>query len=316
MTRLAEFGQKPQVDELLAGDTRISPHLDYPRTFTRREFLKLSAVGFGGLLAGCQPPPDITPSPSLPSTPTSTFPTYSSNTPSAVASERASTPEPSATPDRVASFEIPADHAPFWAFDGKISKLLTTQDGRDFALYGAFFQPYLINQRVEKIGAHDVVVATAVYLSTDGVKREVDVVLEPQFLKYFDWGTGIPAPSPLDKGIGEETIPLDEIQRDLKTWITEKRQIPLYVEIGYGGIPSNIKNRDCDATCGVVDDVLLQINPDDLLEFYRTGGATHEGVTNIRILVSFVAVGETNLRQKGEISPWPADQIRQFPFKP
>jgi len=225
------------------------------------------------------------------------------------------TPEPSPTPDRVASFEIPADHAPFWGFDGRVGKLLTTQNERDFALYGAYFQPYLVNQHIETIGGQEVVVAEAVYQGPDGVKRNVDVIFDSQMLAFVDWSS-IGTPKPI-MGVGEEVIAINKIEAEVQAWINNKIQVPLYVVIGYGGIPSNIHDRNCDNICGVVDDVLLQMDPDDLLEFYRNGGVgLQDAGREVRLLVEFVANGQGNLRQVGEISSWPADQIRQFPFKP
>lgn len=225
------------------------------------------------------------------------------------------TPEPAATPNPVESFEIPATHAPWWGFDGRVGKLLTTQNERDFALYGAYFQPYLVNQHIETIGGQEVVVAEAVYQGPDGVKKNVDVIFDSQMLAFVNWSsTGTPKPI---MGVGEEVIPINKIKVEVQAWIDNKIQVPLYVVIGYGGIPSNIHDRNCDNICGVVDDVLLQMDPDDLLEFYRNGGVGFQDAgREVRLLVEFVANGQGNLRQEAEISPWPADQIRQFPFNP
>lgn len=219
------------------------------------------------------------------------------------------TPEPSATPDLVASFEVPADHAPWWAYDGGISVITTRQNGQDFALYSAIFQSYLVNQRVETINGADEIVATAVYQTPDGAQRSVDVVFD-KFVKYYD----LQARKPLE-GRGDTIISREKLQLDIDNWIKEEQQIPLSVIVGYGGVPDSVKNRDCTERCSTIDNVLLTMSPDDLLNFYSNSGTPTDNKP-IRLVVLTVNIGPNDLWSAGSISNFPEKQIRQFPFKP
>lgn len=221
------------------------------------------------------------------------------------------TPEPSATPDRVASFEIPADHAPWWAFLGNVAKKTVTLEGRDFALYRAVFQPYLLDSHLERINSDQVVVATAMY-KINGEKKTVEVMFEPNITFYSNWMDHIPI-----LGAQDEMIPIERLKQDADDWIAHNRQVVLYVVIGYGGIPKEVTGRNCTPVeCGAVDDILLQMDPDALIEYYNSGGKAFPQDGKIRLLVTTVGLGPNDLQSKGEISPWPADQIRQFPFTP
>ncbi len=219
------------------------------------------------------------------------------------------TPEPTATPDRVASFEIPADHAPFWAYDGGISVITTSQNGQDFALYSAIFQSYLVSQRVELINGAEEIVVTAVYQTPDGAQRSVDVVFDT-FVKYYD----LQARKPLE-GRGDTIISREKLQLDIDNWIKKQQQIPLSVIIGYGGVPDSVKNRDCTERCSTIDNVLLTMSPDDLLNFYSNSGIPTDNKP-IRLVVLTVNIGPNDLWSAGSISNFPEKQIRQFPFKP